>query len=667
MSEQEQASTFTTERKLAWLSNAPWAPTGYGNQTGLFVPRIKALGYDPMVIASWGLDGGILNFGGINVYPKGILPYAEDVGPAHAANYGARYLITLLDAWVFNNPAFWSGLQANNIFWIPWFPVDCEPLPDGVRVAVERAYRRLVYSKHGEQMVREAGLDCTYIPHGIDTKSLQPKDKAESRKILRENARTDLPDDAFVVGMVAANKGSMPSRKAFVPQILAFAEFKKRHKDAILYLHTTTGEGGEFAGVDLPDIISAAGLSIGYDVIFADRYCLFMGYPAALMANVYSAMDVHMLVSMGEGFGIPLVEAQSCGVPVITGDWTACSELMFSGSLIPKREADQFRNPVGAWQYVPRVGAIVDALEEAYSKRGDKSRAEKARAGALAYDVDKVTQEHWKPFLAGIFEDLESAEREIAATRPHVHTWAKLGLWNADGTMSVPCTDPTCTDELVVDKQNNQTVKAGGFNFEPNGVKLYIQDVPGSATWKIILREIERDYRLDGLNIATGDLILDVGAHVGIVSCYLAKRYPEAKITAFEPVPELFELLQRNLKANGIENVEAVNAAVTADGREVSMAVAGLSDNSGGSTLMRGTLDATRLSPSVKIELRPDERIKLLKIDCEGAEYEILTDDLLRKVSILRGEFHNRPDASARALLKHVKKIVPDVKVSIQG
>ena len=49
--------------------------------------------------------------------------------------------------------------------------------------------------------------------------------------------RDAFPKDAFVVGMVAANKGA-PSRKAFSQALLAFSRFAKAHDNAFLYLHT---------------------------------------------------------------------------------------------------------------------------------------------------------------------------------------------------------------------------------------------------------------------------------------------------------------------------------------------------------------------------------------------------------------------------------------------
>jgi hypothetical protein len=71
-------------------------------------------------------------------------------------------------------------------------------------------------SRFGQQMLGR--LDPLYVPHGIDTNIYKPID----RKTAREEC--GVPDGAFLVGMVAANKGR-PSRKGFSQAFQAFARF----------------------------------------------------------------------------------------------------------------------------------------------------------------------------------------------------------------------------------------------------------------------------------------------------------------------------------------------------------------------------------------------------------------------------------------------------------
>lgn len=397
--------------RINWLSNAPWARTGYGNQTNLFVPRLQGLGHQMSITAFYGLEGGILQWGAIPIYPRGHHPYGADVMSAHAQHFKADIVISLIDAWVIEPQMLIGGVR-----WVPWFPIDHLTVPDAVLQSVRVAWDRIVYSKFAERVMNSAGLDCSYVPHGVDTKAFAPTDRADERE------RLGWPADKFIVGMVAANKGN-PSRKCFHENVAAFAQLKKKHKDVMLYLHTVPGE--ETSGVNILKILESLGLQHGLigrckpeevDVLFNDQYSALIGLGDEYMNAVYNAMDVHLLVSMGEGFGIPIVEAQAAGAPVIVGDWTAMGELCFSGWKVPQSEASLFWTPLNAYQLIPRVEAIAEQLEAAYQAKDIQDYRDRARQGALAYDVDKVADAYWRPVL-------EKLQERIDAEVKHNSNW----------------------------------------------------------------------------------------------------------------------------------------------------------------------------------------------------------------------------------------------------
>ena len=184
------------------------------------------------------------------------------------------------------------------------------------------------------------------------------------------------------------------------------------------------------------------GLKIGEDVLFADQYHMVVGFPDAYMVDLYNSLDVLLSPSMGEGFGIPIVEAQACGCPVIVGDWTAMSELCFAGWKIAKENAHPFWDQVGAYKFMPEPAAIYQALTEAYT--GAKKLRHKARKGAEPYDADRVMSKYWKPVLkeiAGLIDEWKPK---------HEHEWIKVGLFNPDGSLSTPC--KTCGAEALTER-----------------------------------------------------------------------------------------------------------------------------------------------------------------------------------------------------------------------
>ena len=201
-----------------------------------------------------------------------------------------------------------------------------------------------------------------YCPHGIDTDTCSvPYDRAEARE------KMGLSEDAFLVGMVAANKGRTPSRKGFQQAFEAFAIFRETHPDAHLYLHTHP-DPRIADGENLMALLRA--LDIPYKpggvVGWADPYRInFQPYPPAAMAMIYSGLDVLLNPAMGEGFGIPIIEAQACGTPVIVTDHSAMSEV---GKVGWQVEHSRFFTGHNSWQAVADVEDIVVALKRAHSQ-----------------------------------------------------------------------------------------------------------------------------------------------------------------------------------------------------------------------------------------------------------------------------------------------------------
>ena len=179
--------------------------------------------------------------------------------------------------------------------------------------------------------------------------------------------------------------------------------------------------------------------------------------------------------------------------------------------------------------------------------------------------------------------------------------------------------------------------------------RLTIAEFDGSAAADGVANEIAAQHgEVTSIAFEDGDTVLDIGAHVGVVSIWLAKLFPAVRIIALEPMPEVFGLLVRNLAANAVGNVLPLNLAVTGDGRPVHL-VSNPWTNSGGSTAQLRNMSLPghlhRRCPSVTLDELFDrfaiETCPLLKIDCEGSEYEILhASDRLGRIDHVRGEFH---------------------------
>jgi glycosyltransferase involved in cell wall biosynthesis len=380
--------------RILWVSNSLNSFTGYGVQTKLFVPRIiNKYKHEIAVFGYYGVEGSVLNINGITCYPKASHPYGMDVVRAHATHWKADYVLSLMDAWV---------VQPSNIQPIPWvayFPVDHDPMPPKVKESLQFANSRISMSKFGQEAAAKMGLDSYYVPHAVDTNLYKKIDRKEARE------RLNFPQCAYIVGTVAMNKG-MPPRKNFAFMLEAFRNFKRNHPSAIYYLHTQLGAGQDgYGGMNLPELVDLLGMKVGKDVFFCDQYQQIIGFNEEYMALMYSALDVHMLVSAGEGFGIPIIESQSCGCPNIVGGWTAMPELIHSGRIIEKKDAEAIYDGIASYNWFPHVGAIEDALEQEYKNPSSRVSARKGMVDN--YEVELVMEKHWKPTLEAIDKELE--------------------------------------------------------------------------------------------------------------------------------------------------------------------------------------------------------------------------------------------------------------------
>lgn len=181
-----------------------------------------------------------------------------------------------------------------------------------------------------------------------------------------------------------------------------------------------------------------------------------------------------------------------------------------------------------------------------------------------------------------------------------------------------------------------------------NGIKLQIEgyrDIP----FQFI--ELENDdYKFDQIELNANDVIVDIGANVGTVCCYLAKKYPFVKIIAIEPNPVTYCYLLRNLITNRIpkSTVKPINVGISINNAPIQIYYE--PDFLGSASSYIPEIAEIRKFRDVICETKTldlifnEENIdfcKLLKIDCEGAEFDcLLSTEILPKIEHIKAEFH---------------------------
>ena len=156
--------------------------------------------------------------------------------------------------------------------------------------------------------------------------------------------------------------------------------------------------------------------------------------------------------------------------------------------------------------------------------------------------------------------------------------------------------------------------------------------------------------------------VLDVGANCGLFSLLAAHRLPVATIHAYEPNPRVFPYTKKNLAPAG---VTCFQAGVGSQSGFASMEDAGESRLAQTKLADDGQVRIVSLAEAVD---RLGGGLDLLKLDCEGAEWDIFLDaDTFRKIRRVRMEYHldSRHDldalrAIAAALGYRIDKLLPN-------
>lgn len=393
--------------KILWLSDPPWYPGGYGKQTKYMLPLLQKAGHDVALVVKYGLQGGKIDWEGIPIYPHSQLPAAMDVLVPIANKFFGHpkdgITISLLDIWKGLNPNPMSMLN-----WVAWLPIDTQPpVPELINNLKAGHCFPITMSKFGQAELKKFRINSTYIPCMVDTEIFKPADKTEARNKL------GVPEDCFLVGMVGLNR-DLPSRKAFPEAFYAFKQFQSNHPNAHLYVHTDIT--GSQNGVPLKQLVEA--LNIPEDHFhYPSPNDLYFGLNDEYMANCYNAMDVLLQPSFGEGFGVPIVEAQACGTSTIVNDWTAMPELTTGW----KVKGQPFYTSLGCWYSIPLIEDIVRALQEAYLENYiPNQRAQTNREFALQFDVDTVFKDYWLPTLEILQSTLTKQSRIETSSKAEV-------------------------------------------------------------------------------------------------------------------------------------------------------------------------------------------------------------------------------------------------------
>jgi FkbM family methyltransferase len=175
------------------------------------------------------------------------------------------------------------------------------------------------------------------------------------------------------------------------------------------------------------------------------------------------------------------------------------------------------------------------------------------------------------------------------------------------------------------------------------------------------------EYKSENFDIKDTDVIIDVGAHIGLFSLYASQFCKNGLIYSFEPVPENYNLLIDNIKSNDLNQIKSFNRAVSNSNSNVKLY---LNDDEAGHSMFSKsskTITVDSISLQQIFDDNNIENCNFLKLDCEGTEYEILQNlplsyfDKIEKIVI---EYHMAD--SHPELLENLKKLLISQNYSLK-
>jgi len=179
---------------------------------------------------------------------------------------------------------------------------------------------------------------------------------------------------------------------------------------------------------------------------------------------------------------------------------------------------------------------------------------------------------------------------------------------------------------------------------------------------------LAEDYKIPEFDINENDIIIDIGAHIGLFSLFVSQNCKNGKIYCFEPIIENYNILMKNIEMNNIKNIIPLNQAVSKVNENIKIYLN--SDDSAHSIFSSGENFVQIKSTTIKsiFDNNKIDNCNLLKLDCEGAEYEIIDsipEEYLIRINKLIIEYHlaSKKPKLYENLLKKLQSLSFKIKI----
>jgi len=397
-------------RILWYAKDAPFLTSAYAKIADYLVLKRVSKHHKIALFCTVGYDIGCIESKGEGVdvwYPRLVAANGEDVLLQHMKDFNADLFVSASDIWIYEQLPVWA--KQGQIIWIPWCYIDYIPT-EREADKLSPALMAVPTSKWLQEKLRAVGLENVADPIflGVDHEIFKPwiGDLDEEKKEItkgRLKASLGFPEDSFLIDMVQMNQ---TVRKPFEEQFHGIQIFKEQNPDVKVkvYCHSLPRQIPD--GYSLPELALEYGMDYQKgDIRFADNYTMIckgvLGYGEQVMAKIYNAADVVLDATTGVSPGMPVLESQSCGVPVIGTEYTCYPEFVHAGYCA--KVGKYFRNPTMPWikKALPDPYSVADCLNRILNSKPEAWRN---------IGVQAMKPYSWDNCLKGWLDLLKEAE-----------------------------------------------------------------------------------------------------------------------------------------------------------------------------------------------------------------------------------------------------------------
>lgn len=386
--------------KILFSGDSPTVNTGFGVVAKNLLERLHAMGHDITVL-------GINHFG--EPYDQKEFPY--HIYPCDKGSQEGMFGIQKLwyleekirpdlifflnDPWIVDQ--FIEARKKKNVYskTIAYFPTDAGPLKPRWAKTLSELDAQICYSDYAERIVIDANngvrpKNLHQIYHGIDRDTFFPVNQSEARR------RLNLPVDAFIVGMVARNQ----FRKRFDILMKSFSDFAKDKPEAKLYLHTAAKD----IGFDISDL--SRQFQLRDHLVMTEGVTPAHGVDTDFLNLIYNSFDINCLISLGDGFGLPVAESMATGCAQLVSGHSCLKELVEGHGGLTVDTAAWVLNTSGinTWGGVSDVNDLTRKLNVLYENK--ELRIRLAEQGYNFIMQEKFTWDYAAAQLQRIIKDL---------------------------------------------------------------------------------------------------------------------------------------------------------------------------------------------------------------------------------------------------------------------